>query len=302
MPSFRIRVRSTEIDLPAGELTIGRATECFLRVDDDLVSRRHARLFVNATSVVFEDLGSRNGSRVNGEAVNRPTELRIGDTFEIGTQTFQVLRGGESHSPSTKTMLAHRPCQSCRLLIATVAATCPHCGAPQRTSRSEMLRPGADDFEESTRVSDDPPPFVESTKSFENTFKLVSGLGDKLLSLGRTDEAERMIGPRLRDVLARVRAGEEFSGEIVGEALRRGARLAAITANAEWYSWIFEFAGRTGRRLDDALLDELHANMMVHKPAAADAVRAYAAAYPPDDAERGPHRRRLDGLLRFCRE
>jgi hypothetical protein len=307
MPSFRLRVRSTEIDLPPGELIIGRGTDCFLRVDDELVSRRHARLVVTPSSVRFEDLGSRNGSKVNGVLAAGLVELKLGDTFEVGTQTFQVIRGGEA-VPSTKTMLAHRACRSCQLLMDASATICPHCGASQRpsrvdtarTERSEPDAPPAEeegDFDEPTRAS-----FTESTRSFESSFTLLSGLGDKLLSLGRTDEAERMIGPRLRDLLDRARRGDGFSDEVLDQGLLRGVRLAASTGRAEWYGWVFDFARAGKRRIDDAVLDELHANMLLHKPPVAEPLRAYAAAYGGDEPDHIALRRRLEALLRFCRE
>src|SRR5690242_15934569 len=107
MTSFRLKMRSAEIDLPFGELLIGRGTDCYIRIDDDLVSRRHAKLVVNAVGVIFEDLGSRNGSSVNGGAVTGRKPLSVGDTIEIGSQTFQLLKGQQAHRP-TMTMLPHR--------------------------------------------------------------------------------------------------------------------------------------------------------------------------------------------------
>src|SRR4051812_43740261 len=124
MASFRLKLRSTEIDLPFGELTIGRGTDCYIRIDDDLVSRRHAKLVVNAIGVVFEDLGSRNGSMVNGHKVTGRRPLSLGDTIEIGTQTFQLLKGAQSFRP-TMTMLPHKPCGSCGALMEASRNTCP---------------------------------------------------------------------------------------------------------------------------------------------------------------------------------
>ena len=69
MPRFRLRFHTTEIDLPVGEVIIGRALECFIRLDDAMVSRRHARLLVTDDLVTIEDLGSRNGVTVNSQAL-----------------------------------------------------------------------------------------------------------------------------------------------------------------------------------------------------------------------------------------
>jgi hypothetical protein len=302
MPSFRLRVRSTEIDLPVGELTIGRGEGCFLRIDDEMVSRKHARLFVTARTVAFEDLGSRNGSRVNGGRIRGSVELKIGDTFDIGSQTFQLIRGGDVER-ATQTMIAHRSCHSCRLLVEAGDRVCPHCGAEQTAAREDTIH----DFDDTTDAgrfsagNPDTRPQVLS-KSVESSFTLLTTLGDKLLTLGRVEEAERMVGPRLRDLLARAEAGERLSDAVIEEALWRGLRLAAATTRGEWYAWIFELALHTGRRLDDRLLDELHANMMAHKPGAGAALRGYLAGFDSDQPEQAQHRRRLEALLRFCRD
>mgnify|MGYP000971255928 CR=1 FL=1 len=132
MPSYRVRVRGTEIDLPVGELVMGRGADCFLRIDDDLVSRRHARLIVTADTVVFEELGSRNGSRVNGERLEGQITLKVGDSFEVGTQSFMLLAGDTRDI--SHTMLPHRPCRSCGRLIESVTRMCLHCGALQSLS------------------------------------------------------------------------------------------------------------------------------------------------------------------------
>jgi FHA domain-containing protein len=280
MANFRLRLREAELDLPNGELIIGRGTECFLRINDELVSRRHARLLVTPTSVSFEDLGSRNGSRVNGTTVSSPVELNIGDEVEIGTQIFQLIRGaGRSARSPSATTPSLRPCKSCRRLIEARHTVCPLCGAGQR---------GEDAEEGPTR----------SMTSFE----LLLGVGDKMIALGRTDEAEKMLGPRLRDLLSRAARHDLPGPAEVTEALRRGVRLAAATKRSEWYVWIFDFARLAEHALEEALLDELHAHMLAHKPAASAAVQSYLDAQVGDEEATLLRRRRLEALLRFCQK
>ncbi len=73
------------------ELTIGRDPSCTIAFDaqrDDFVSRRHALIRVEpGDEPVFKiaDLGSRNGTRVNGETITAETELLPGDTVELGS-------------------------------------------------------------------------------------------------------------------------------------------------------------------------------------------------------------------------
>jgi CheY-like chemotaxis protein len=74
---------------------IGRHPECGCRVADPLVSRRHCVLTVRDGQVWVEDLGSRNGTRLNGEVLQGPLPLDDGDELEVGHLAFQVrVKGG----------------------------------------------------------------------------------------------------------------------------------------------------------------------------------------------------------------
>ena len=82
-------VPDVEIELKADEFVIGRATQGIdLTLDDDLVSRRHARLSVNEKGYVkLEDLGSKNGITYSERTVRR-LNLVDGDEFYIGKTKF----------------------------------------------------------------------------------------------------------------------------------------------------------------------------------------------------------------------
>jgi RNA polymerase subunit RPABC4/transcription elongation factor Spt4 len=87
---FRIRFGRREIDLPGGELIVGRASDCHVRIDSPSVSRHHLRLLVLGDSVIVYDLGSRNGTWVNGVRIEGPRELKDGDTVRLATQSFTI--------------------------------------------------------------------------------------------------------------------------------------------------------------------------------------------------------------------
>ena len=63
---------------------LGRASEASVRIDTEEVSRRHARFVVRDGAFELEDLGSRNGTYVNGTGVSQPRRLEDGDKIEIG--------------------------------------------------------------------------------------------------------------------------------------------------------------------------------------------------------------------------
>jgi diguanylate cyclase (GGDEF)-like protein len=73
--------------IQASGAVIGRASDVDLRLKDDGVSRRHARIVVTDGLVCVEDLGSANGTLVNGERVER-AELRDGDKIQVGATTI----------------------------------------------------------------------------------------------------------------------------------------------------------------------------------------------------------------------
>jgi two-component system, cell cycle response regulator len=71
-----------------GVLTLGRAPDCGIRIDDASVSGRHANIARIAGDYVFSDARSTNGSFVNDARVTTPIQLRDGDRIQLGSTTF----------------------------------------------------------------------------------------------------------------------------------------------------------------------------------------------------------------------
>jgi pSer/pThr/pTyr-binding forkhead associated (FHA) protein len=74
----------TTIPVTGPEFVIGRDPDCQLRPVSSQVSRRHAQIDINEDVVTIRDLGSRNGTILNGKAVSRPTGLQDGDSVIVG--------------------------------------------------------------------------------------------------------------------------------------------------------------------------------------------------------------------------
>ncbi len=73
-------------------LVLGRDSACDLTIPDRKVSRYHARLSATSDGILLEDMGSKNGTFCNGEALNAPILLQDGDLVQIAvTQTFMFL-------------------------------------------------------------------------------------------------------------------------------------------------------------------------------------------------------------------
>jgi sigma-B regulation protein RsbU (phosphoserine phosphatase) len=72
------------------ELVVGRAAGCDLPLADPFLSRQHSRFFHRGERLLVEDLGSRNGTLVNGERIAGPTEVRPGDLIQISGSRLTV--------------------------------------------------------------------------------------------------------------------------------------------------------------------------------------------------------------------
>jgi hypothetical protein len=104
--------------LSKSDIVIGRDVNVDLVINTAEVSRRHARLFQDAGIYVVEDLGSTNGTFVNGMRVTTPMPLRSGDIIMLGEAATLVYE--ESQYDPNATMVA--PSNDMSAFPATVAA------------------------------------------------------------------------------------------------------------------------------------------------------------------------------------
>jgi len=81
--------------LSSREFLLGRDPHCTMCLSSGNVSRRHARIVSTGQGATIEDLGSRNGTRVNGTRITAPRLLADGDEIRIGAETL-VFRDGSS--------------------------------------------------------------------------------------------------------------------------------------------------------------------------------------------------------------
>jgi len=93
-PAARLRVLDGPLagrSLPLGEVeTVGRGSAATLAIPDPAASRLHLRLRLEEDSVTAEDLGSKNGSRLNRRRLRRARRLRPGDELTLGTTRLRL--------------------------------------------------------------------------------------------------------------------------------------------------------------------------------------------------------------------
>jgi len=91
---------------PRGEYVFGRGAECHVRPNSDWVSRQHCLLRVTAEGAFLRDLGSRNGTLINGTRLVDECHLQHGDQLQIGPLVFEVLLGEPAADPAPVTLEA----------------------------------------------------------------------------------------------------------------------------------------------------------------------------------------------------
>ena len=82
-----------KFDLVSEETLIGRSSKADIQVDQDSVSRHHAKIRVDGVRITVEDMGSTNGTIVNDEHIEDTLRLRNGDLLKIGRTIFKFIAG-----------------------------------------------------------------------------------------------------------------------------------------------------------------------------------------------------------------
>lgn len=82
----------TVVPLEGQQVTIGRAPDSTIVIDDDYASSRHARVYESEGSWVVEDLGSTNGTWIDRVRITTPTVLPVGAPLRIGRSTMQIQK------------------------------------------------------------------------------------------------------------------------------------------------------------------------------------------------------------------
>jgi DNA-binding winged helix-turn-helix (wHTH) protein len=104
---YRVIVGDREFALARGEHVLGRSGDAAILVDDAGVSRAHARITIDAHGASLQDLGSKNGTIMNGAAIDRAVALGDGSIIVLGTTAlkFRISTG----VGSTETVVFKRP-------------------------------------------------------------------------------------------------------------------------------------------------------------------------------------------------
>ena len=272
---FWLDYRGHQFELRAGETVLGRSAGCQIVLDDALVSRRHARILRSADEVELEDLGSANGVFLNGARIEGRCPLRPGDEITIGQQQI-VLRAGMSFKQQR-----HRE----RFMAATLS------GMEAGSLMSE---------EAATATAPDP----DSTHR-GNALTLLGGVADKVLALGRGDEAEKILGVFLDNLIGEARSGRLPENATVANAVKYAVKLATATERAKWVDYGVEFYTLLRRPMPADVVDELYVLLRRVRDVNRNGLRLYLNVLHARQAQFGPAERfllqRIEGLERLTK-
>ena len=85
-------LKGTSLDLAQDQITLGRANDATLVLNDDYASSRHARIFPQDGQWIVEDLGSTNGTYLDRQKVTRPMPVPLGVPIRIGKTVLELRR------------------------------------------------------------------------------------------------------------------------------------------------------------------------------------------------------------------
>ena len=273
---FRLRYLQHDLELNEGTFAVGRNASCQLSLDDPLVSRRHAIFEVGSGGVTLEDLASRNGVIVNGHRIEAKVQLAVGDRILIGSQELTLLAGRDA-------VQSGGPAGVGKMTLPKMRVNTPSSGFPP------------------VQIESDPEP---SMVRRADQFKLLSGVAEKALAMGKAGEAERLLASALADVIENTRAGRPLPPTLVDQAAKFSAKLATATGKGGWADYVIELYAAQKRPCPAHVIDELYNAMRKVTAVDLNRLRGYVAMLRQNLPRYGPAERflfqRLEGLERLA--
>src|SRR6476646_6956357 len=272
---FRLRYLQHDLELNEGTFAVGRNASCQLSLDDPLVSRRHALFEVAAGGVTVEDLNSRNGVIVNGHRIDSKVSISVGDRILIGSQELTLLAARDPQNSGAAGVG--------KMTLPKMRVNTPSSGFPP------------------VQIESDPEP---SMVRRADQFKLLSGVAEKALAMGKAGEAERLLASALADVIEATRAGRPLPPTLVDQAAKFSAKLATATGKGGWADYVVELYQAQKRPCPAHVIDELYNAMRKVTAVDLHRLRTYVAMLRQNLPRYGPAERflfqRLEGLARLA--
>jgi hypothetical protein len=275
-------------------LNLGRSASCQLVLDDALVSRRHAQIIVAADNVSVRDLSSANGVFVNGERVNGERALRPGDRILIGKQELllratlrsSLLADSSTHRFTAETLHGVDGSAVRQALGGVAPNASPAAPGPTPATGIQV----DDESGEATHQGD--------------ALELLGGVADKVLALGRGEEAERILTNYLHNMRDAAKSGDPPDARHAERAAHYAVRLAQGTGKAHWIDYAFDLYRVLQRPLPGPTVDQLYTVLRNVSGVSLPGLREYVAVLRAAQMRLGPAERflvqRIEGLERLA--
>ncbi len=273
---YWIDFHGNSIELRGGQLLVGRSAMCRLVLDDPLVSRQHAEFRLVDDQVWVFDLKSVNGVFVNGQRVDKAQPLRPGDRIVIGEQELA--------------------------LVARIfdVETTPH--IPARRRLADTLAGSADSL--GAELGSVRPGMIEETVNDGDALDLLGGVADKVLALGRGEEAERILSTYLTNLLEQAKTQGQVMSRSADRAAAFAVKLGQVMGKGSWIDYAFALFSALRRPLPGPVVDELFEVLRRVNGVNVAAIQKYVAILRAEQNRFGPAERflvqRIEGLERLA--
>ncbi len=302
---FVLRYRLRDIPLRCGETFVGRSADCEISVNDQLLSRRHARLIVTGEALTLEDLESANGTYVNGKRVQGSVDLQVGDAIRMGHEEFSIgeitqRRGSPGGYSITADTLDG---EASITLVEAVPSTdrISSSSRPAYQSSVDLLSPPTGETPSGVRssgaVPSPPPPHpsaapspvarIRSQQAPPGAASSRPGASSRppntlpvaavnaALAIGAVDDAERLISGELMGIRERVSSGRRVAADVAEQAALCAVKLALATHKALWVDYVISLYALMERPLPVRVIDELYVVLRTVRSIDLAALRAY---------------------------
>lgn len=255
-----------------GEYVIGRSPTCHMIVDDPVASRRHARLTVKSGIATIEDLDSNNGVFVNGLRVgSRPTTLDDGDRIIIGTEELTVSLTRESAFDDTEDV----------------------------TVETVFKRPVID-----PAIREKKPGREATSTGRVDALELLGNIADKALAMGHFEDADRVLGSHLRNVLEDAKAGKGVLPENQKLVSDYALKFANASKDGRWFDLVIELFDAEKTVCPDEIIIELQVALDKVADVDAEHIRRYLGTMEQVELDKDGTRsmQRIEELLTLAEQ
>lgn len=215
-------------------LLIGRDNSCDIIVPDRQVSRHHARVSYTPRGILIEDLGSKNGTHLNGKLISQPSLLQDGDVLQIALAQLFVFLSSDATLPLQPDQTELHPEQIISSPVTRLEKEAQSTGRLRLDKRSRRVwvrQPGErSKAGQSSEIEIDPPLSASQFRLLEILYdqqgkvvsrpELITSVWGLEEAIGVTEQALDALVRRLRDRLASVDYEHNYIVTVRGHGLR----------------------------------------------------------------------------------